>query len=63
MIDHARGKVEVLQLTVVTVNEAVCRLYERCGFERYGVEPESLKVDGRYYDEALMMLRLDDARS
>jgi len=58
VIEHARGKVEIIQLTVVS--EKPAQLYERCGFIRYGAEPRSLQVDGRYYDEVLMMLRLDD---
>lgn len=49
-----------IQLTVVTTNQAAQQLYERCGFECYGVEPRSLKVDGVYYDEALMYRPLDD---
>jgi ribosomal protein S18 acetylase RimI-like enzyme len=59
VIEHARGQVEIILLTVVSENEAACRFYERCGFTRYGIEPRALKLGGRYYDEALMMLRFD----
>ena len=55
---HAADHVESLHLTVIATNDTAQRLYERCGFTRYGVEPRSLKVDGRYYDEALMYKRL-----
>ena len=48
-----------LHLSVTTTNEAACRLYQRLGFQTYGTEPRSLRVEGRYYDEYLMVLRLD----
>lgn len=58
VLAHARQEVELVQLSVVASNDAARRLYERRGFERYGVEPRALKVDGRYLDEALMVKRL-----
>lgn len=54
VIDHARRHVEILQLSVVTDNEPARRLYARLGFVEYGVERNSLKQDGRYWDEVLM---------
>ncbi len=54
VLEHARQEVELVQLSVVASNDAARRLYERCGFELYGVEPRALKVAGRYLDEALM---------
>lgn len=48
-----------LKLSVVTSNEAAKQLYESLGFEVYGVEPRSLLVDGVYYDQAHLWLRLD----
>lgn len=60
VLDDAARSHEDIKLTVVTSNEAARRLYERCGFECYGIEPRSLKVDGVYYDEALMSRRLGD---
>ena len=63
VVEHARGNVELLQLTVVTSNKRACRFYERCGFVQYGVEPQALRVDGRYYEEALMMMRLNSDES
>jgi len=33
-------------------------LYERAGFEVYGLEPDALRVDGRAIDQDLMFLRL-----
>ena len=60
VLADAANSFEDIKLTVVTANPAARRLYERCGFECYGVESRSLKVDGVYYDEALMSRRLGD---
>jgi RimJ/RimL family protein N-acetyltransferase len=60
---HARGRVEMVQLTVVSENEAARRLYSALGFVEYGVEKKALKQDGRYYDEVLMVKFLDEGLS
>ena len=60
---HARGRVEMVQLTVVSENEAARRLYSALGFVEYGFEKRALKQDGRYYDEVLMVKFLDEALS
>jgi RimJ/RimL family protein N-acetyltransferase len=49
----------VLQLSVTVGNAPAQRLYRRMGFAVYGVERRSLLVNGRFYDEELMMLDLD----
>ncbi len=49
---------EQLLLAVVTTNDAARRLYRSLGFEVYGLEPRALKQDGQYWDEELMILRL-----
>jgi len=54
VIDYARPRVELIQLSVVMGNEPARRLYARLGFVEYGIERNSLKHDGRYYDEILM---------
>jgi RimJ/RimL family protein N-acetyltransferase len=54
VIGFAREHVEVLQLSVVSENEAARRLYASLGFVAYGIERRALKQDGRYYDEILM---------
>jgi ribosomal protein S18 acetylase RimI-like enzyme len=59
VLDHARERVEALQLAVVSENEAARRLYGSLGFVEYGVEKRALKQDGRYYDEVLMVKFLD----
>lgn len=48
----------LVQLGVVTTNAGARRLYLRCGFTVYGVEPESIQHDGVYYDELLMARRI-----
>lgn len=66
IIDFARHHVELIQLSVVSNNEPARQLYARLGFVEYGLEKNSLKQDGRYYDEILMALdlrsRIDGAR-
>jgi ribosomal protein S18 acetylase RimI-like enzyme len=54
IIDFARERVELIQLSVVTDNEQARRLYASLGFVEYGIEKNALKQDGRYYDELLM---------
>ena len=58
VIDHARAHVEVIQLSVISENEPARRLYAGLGFVEYGLERNSLKQNGRYYDEILMALDL-----
>jgi ribosomal protein S18 acetylase RimI-like enzyme len=55
VLDHARERVEALQLTVVSENQAARRLYGSLGFVEYGLEQRALKQDGRCYDEVLMV--------
>jgi len=54
VIDYARQHVELLQLNVVSENEAARRLYASLGFVEYGIERKALKQHGRYYDDVLM---------
>ncbi len=54
VIDYARQHVQLLQLDVVSENEAGRRLYASLGFVEYGIERKALKQDGCYYDEVLM---------
>ena len=48
----------LVRLGVVTTNASAIRLYQRCGFSVYGVEPEAIQHDGVYYDELLMARRI-----
>lgn len=61
LLDHARGRVELVQLAVIASNRPAIALYERCGFRRYGLETRALKVGDRYHDEVLMARLLDRA--
>jgi RimJ/RimL family protein N-acetyltransferase len=54
VIAYARPRVELIQLSVVVGNEQARRLYARLGFVEYGIEKNSLKYRGKYYDEILM---------
>jgi ribosomal protein S18 acetylase RimI-like enzyme len=55
VLDHARSRVELIQLTVRSDNHDAQRLYTAAGFKPYGLEMHSLKVEGRYLDEVLMV--------
>ena len=59
VLNHARGRVEQVNLTVVSENHAARRLYAALGFVEYGYEKRALKQDGRYYDEVFMVKFLD----
>ena len=55
VLDHAAGVVEQVQLTVNAENARAIRFYERHGFRPIGRIPRSLNIDGRYYDDLLML--------
>lgn len=59
VLDHAQGKVDLVQLTVVEDNRAAQRLYAALGFVTYAVEPDALKRDGRLFNEVLMMRKMN----
>lgn len=61
-LEHARSVdgVRQVHLTVASHNQSAVRLYERCGFTRYGRDPRALILpDGTEIDEDLMVLMLD----
>jgi len=58
VIEHARTRVELLQLSVVSENEAALRLYTRLGFAQYGVDRYGAKYRGKYHDDVLMVKML-----
>jgi RimJ/RimL family protein N-acetyltransferase len=60
VLDHARERVEMVQLTVVSENGDARRVYSASGFVEYGYEKRALKHDGRYFDEVLMVNFLDE---
>ena len=51
VVDHAKGKVEQILLSVIEDNERARRFYEKMGFEPYGLEPRALKIGERYLGE------------
>lgn len=50
--------VELVVLTVTQGNSEAAKLYERCGFRSFGIEPRAIKVDGRAYAKNHMYLEL-----
>jgi RimJ/RimL family protein N-acetyltransferase len=60
VIAEARNHVLQLHLAVTQDNDRARRLYERHGFVTYGEDPRGLQVDGVFYDDYLMVLRLDE---
>jgi len=47
---------EQLELGVFEDNEAAIRLYEKFGFQKYGIQPRAFKLkDGTYRDELIMV--------
>ena len=58
LLAHAAGEVEQIKLTVNAENTRAVRFYERHGFRTIGRIPNSIRVDGRSYDELLMLRRL-----
>ncbi|CAN7547101.1 GNAT family protein [Paenibacillus sp. LjRoot153] len=52
--------VEQINLAVISQNEAAKKLYTSLGFKVYGVERNALKYNGTYYDEDLMVRRLNE---
>jgi len=49
---------EQINLTVVSENDFAKKLYKSVGFEVYGVERNSLKYNGQYFNEDLMVLKI-----
>jgi len=57
-IDKARGRFDIIELTVMTNNKGAKKLYEKLGFRTYGTRRYAVKRAGRYFDEYLMNLKL-----
>ena len=55
-IDHAssQSELELVRLVVDADNTAAIAVFERSGFERYGLEPRARLVDGAYHDQVYM---------
>lgn len=50
--------VRQLKLAVQAGNTSAIRCYTSCGFSMYGIDPQAICFEGKYYDELLMSLRL-----
>ena len=59
-IDQTRANgFEQLELEVYSDNSRAIHLYEKFGFERYGIQPRAFKLkDGSYRDEIIMVKML-----
>ncbi|WP_229784571.1 GNAT family N-acetyltransferase [Deinococcus radiotolerans] len=57
-VDLARSWAGVtsLHLAVMDSQEAARRLYERCGFRVWGIQPDAVRRDGRVHAEHWMVL-------
>jgi len=55
-INHseAQMKLEHLTLAVTSTNFQAINLYKKFKFVEYGIEPNSLKIEGKYFAEMLM---------
>jgi ribosomal protein S18 acetylase RimI-like enzyme len=60
---RAMPHLEQLTLTVTRGNGLASRLYERAGFETFGVEPRAVRMNGAYLDKEHRVLFLDPAAS
>jgi ribosomal protein S18 acetylase RimI-like enzyme len=60
MIQRARALpgLEQILLTVMSHNQNAILLYRALGFQRYGQAPRAMRLDGRAFDEDLMLLAL-----
>lgn len=54
ILDFAKSRVESVELKVSPTNEAAIRLYDRCGFEACGTEPQAFKAEDGYREALLM---------
>lgn len=54
----AIADIEQINLIVISDNSRAKQLYESFGFKKYGTELNSIKWEGQYFSEDLMVLRL-----
>lgn len=59
-LDEARRHrfLRLVQLTVTAGNDPAIKLYQRCGFVLYGLEPQAIRVGDEYLDKIHMWLEL-----
>lgn len=56
VLEYSKKQVEQILLTVADDNKPAIHLYEKLGFQTYGIEAKALKDNGVYIDEVLMKL-------
>ena len=56
IIKYSKNKIEQILLTVADDNTSAIHLYEKFGFQTYGIEQKALKDNDEYMDERLMKL-------
>ncbi len=61
VLERARtvSGVERILISVTSTQTAAVDLYRSLGFERFGLEPQALKVRDRFIDEEYMLMRLN----
>lgn len=58
-LSHIPKEIERVYMSLIArENDAADKLYEKLGFETYGRRPKSLKDNGTYYDQILMVKEL-----
>ena len=55
---RARGDLRLMQLTVTQGNDGAQALYERCGFQVFGVEPMAVRIGESYFAKVHMWCEL-----
>jgi ribosomal protein S18 acetylase RimI-like enzyme len=60
-LERCRGVFEIVELTVVSINERAIRLYRKHGFEVAGRHPRGFKRGDRYLDDLLMWRPIEPA--
>ncbi len=58
VIEHSKEYLEQILLIVADDNQPAIKLYQKFGFQTYGVESKALKNNAEYTDEILMKLFL-----
>jgi len=56
---HSAGDVRQVNVLANAENDAARRLYAAAGFEVFGHEPRSMRIDGAWHDEVHMRLDLE----
>jgi ribosomal protein S18 acetylase RimI-like enzyme len=60
-LEHAKRRdgIRIVQLTVTHENRAAQTLYERCGFEQFGLEPIAVAVGSGFVSKSHMWTLLE----